>query len=30
MTLTLLSRDESGGEREVGRYVFHHRPWTGT
>jgi hypothetical protein len=30
MTLTLLSRDQSGGEREVGRYVFHHRPWVGS
>jgi len=29
MTLTLLARDETCGEREVGRYVFHHRPWVG-
>jgi hypothetical protein len=28
MTLTLLAQ-EPGGERELGRYVFHHRPWPG-
>jgi hypothetical protein len=26
MTLTLISQDEAG-ERELGRYVFHHGPW---
>jgi hypothetical protein len=29
MSLTLLARDATGVEREVGRYVFHHGPWVG-
>jgi hypothetical protein len=28
MTLTLVAHDEDG-ERELGRYVFHHYPWAG-
>jgi len=28
MELTLLSV-EASGSREVGRYMFHHRPWAG-
>lgn len=29
LRVTLLSIDDGGGARELGRYAFHHRPWPG-
>lgn len=29
LQLSLLAVDESSGTRELGRYIFHHRPWPG-
>ncbi|MBL0423337.1 zf-HC2 domain-containing protein [Ramlibacter sp. AW1] len=29
LQVALLATDETGTEREIGRYQFHHRPWAG-